>query len=80
MLKGAYHTDRLAIADILEVFIREVTIPDKPAISYAFRLHGRTSPDFADYLLAGYHHVNGEEIVTFHEKLHKAMIKDQVQE
>ncbi len=33
-----------------------------------------------DCLLAGYHHMNGEEIVTFDEKLHKAIIKDQIQE
>ena len=80
VLKGVYHADRPAIAKALEAFIQEVTIPDKLAITYAFRLYGRTSLDFVDCLLAGYHHMNGEEIVTFDEKLHKAIIKDQIQD
>ena len=80
VLKGVYHADRPTIAETLEAFIQEVTIPNKLAIAYAFRLYGRTSLDFVDCLLAGYHHMNGEEVVTFDEKLHKALIMDPILE
>jgi len=44
-------------------------------IIFVERRYGRTPLDFVDCLLAGYHHMNGEEVVTFDEKLHKALIK-----
>ena len=75
VLKSVYHADRSAIAETMEVFIQEITIPNRLAITYAFRLYGKTSLDFVDCLLAGYHHMNGEEIVTFDEKLHKLSSK-----
>ena len=79
VLKGVYHADRPMIAETLEAFIREVTIPNKPAVTYAFRLYGKTSLDFVDCLLAGYHHMNGEEVVTFDEKLHKVLLRNPIQ-
>ena len=78
VLRGVYHADRSAIAETLEAFIQEVTVPNKLAITYACRLYGKLSLDFVDCLLAGYHHMNGEEVITFDQKLHKVLIKDPI--
>jgi len=75
VLKGVYKADRTTIADTLVTFMQEVAVPDKPAVAYACKLYGKTSLDFVDCLLAGYHFVNGEDIVTFDQKLSKVLEK-----
>ena len=78
VLKGVYQVDRSTIAETLESLIQEISIPNKLVIAYACRLYGNTSLDFVDCILAGYHHMNGEEIVTFDQKLHKALVKNPI--
>lgn len=76
VLKGVYHVDRHAIAGTIEAFIQEIAIPNRLAVAYACRIYGQTMLDFVDCLLAGYHHVNGEDVVTFDRKLDKALKTD----
>ena len=76
VLRGVYKIDRATVAASLEAFIQEVTIAHKAAVSYAFILYGARSLDFVDCLLAGYHHTEGTVVITFDEKLGKALEKD----
>ena len=76
VLAGVYQADRTMIADALEAFIQEVDIPHKAALRYAFRLYKTKRLDFVDCVLAGYHHVDGTEIMTFDKKLGKTLSKD----
>lgn len=76
VLRGVYKVDRSSISAALESFLQEITIAQKPAIRYACRLFGTRSLDFVDCLLAGYHHMDGIEVITFDEKLGKVLLND----
>ena len=73
VLGGVYKADRTTISDALEAFIQEVDVPYKAAVRYAFRLYKRKKLDFVDCVLAGYHHIEGMDIITFDTKLEKAI-------
>ena len=76
VLAGVYKADRAMIADALDAFIQEVDIPHKAAIRYAFRLYRIRKLDFVDCVLAGYHHIDGLDVMTFDGKLQKALLND----
>lgn len=78
VLGGVYKADRATVSDALEAFIQEVDIPYKAAVRYAFRLYKISKLDFVDCLLAGYHHAEGMQIMTFDIKLEKALKTDQI--
>ena len=76
VLARVYKADRSAIAAGLETFLQEIVVSCKSAVIYACRLYGTRSLDFVDCLLAGYHHKNGSEILTFDLKLGKVLNHD----
>ena len=76
VLGGVYKADRLTIATALESFIQEVEIPNSAALQYAFQLFCNRKLDFVDCLLAGYHHMDGLDVMTFDAKLQKVLIND----
>ena len=76
VLAGVYKADRAMIADALDAFIQEVDIPHKAALRYAFRLYRSGKLDFVDCVLAGYHHMDGLDVITFDAKLQKALMND----
>ena len=76
VLKGVYHVDRHDIAATLEAFLQEISIGHKAAVTYAFRLYGKSSLDFVDCLLAGYHHTEGKTVATFDKNLLRALETD----
>ena len=78
VLGGVYKADRTTIATALEAFIQEVEVPHKAALRYAFQLYGLKKLDFVDCVLAGYHHAEGMNIMTFDMKLQKTLLNDQL--
>ena len=76
VLAGVYKANRATIADALGAFIQEVDVPHKAAIQYAFRLYRSRKLDFVDCVLAGYHHLDGLDVITFDGKLQKALLND----
>ena len=78
VLKGVYRVERTDIAKALATFVLETETSNKEAVLYALRLFGKTSLDFVDCLLAGYHHIMGLEIKTFDKKLQKVLDSDQL--
>ena len=76
VLAGVYKADRTMIADALGAFIQEVDVPHKAAIQYAFRLYKNRKLDFVDCVLAGYHHLDGLDVMTLDGKLQKALLND----
>ena len=76
VLAGVYKADRTMIADALGAFIQEVDVPHKAVIQYAFRLYKNRKLDFVDCVLAGYHYMDGMDVVTFDGKLQKALMND----
>ena len=76
VLAGVYKADRVMIADALDAFIQEVDVPHKAALRYAFRLYRSKKLDFVDCVLAGYHHMDGLDVVTFDLKLKNALMSD----
>ena len=73
VLKGVYQVSRADIAKTLVTFLQEVALSSKPALTYACLLYGKTSLDFVDCILAGYHHMEEKTIATFDKKLLKAL-------
>lgn len=73
VLAGVYGAECRQIAETVGAFLEEVEVPHPLALRYAFRLYGQSKLDFVDCVLAGYHHVDGAEILTFDKKLLKAL-------
>ena len=73
VLSGIYQADRTMIAVALDAFIQEVDVPHKTALRYAFRLYQAKKLDFVDCVLAGYHHMDGLDVMTFDAKLQKVL-------
>ena len=80
VLDGVYHAERQTISQALESFLSEVEVPHKNALRYAFRLYGARSLDFVDCLLAGYHYMEGRDILTFDKKLQRILMNDPLAE
>lgn len=78
VLAGVYGADRAIIADALALFLQEVDVPHKPAVQYAFRLYRESRLDFLDCVLAGYHHMENLDVVTFDKKLKRALASDRL--
>ena len=78
VLRGPYRASRSDIADGLLALLQDVSIPNAPAVRFACRMYGQTNLDFVDCLLAGYHHVNGETVLTYDKKLNKVLGQTQI--
>lgn len=76
VLSGVYKAERALITSALTTFINEVEISHKAALNYALQLYALRKLDFVDCLLAGYHHIDGIEIMTFDMKLQKVLMDD----
>ena len=76
VLAGVYKADRETIATTLEAFLQEIEVPHKAALKYAFKLYGRKKLDFVDCVLAGYHHIEGAEVMTFDVKLRRILTSE----
>lgn len=76
VLAGVYKADRGTITSTLESFLQEIDVSHKAALRYAFQLYGQKKLDFVDCVLAGYHYVEGQDIMTFDTKLLKALMND----
>lgn len=76
VLASVYKADWAVIASTLEAFLQEIDVPRKAAVRYALRLYAAKKLDFVDCVLAGYHHVDGKNVVTFDAKLQKAIFAD----
>lgn len=73
VLKGVYQAKRSDIAETLQDFLQEVSVPHKAAMAYACRLYGETNLDFVDCILAGYHFTEGADVLTFDKKLNNTL-------
>ena len=80
VLDGVYHAERQTISQTLDAFLSEVEVTHRNALRYAFRLYGAKNLDFVDCLLAGYHYMEGQDILTFDKKLHKVLLNDPLTE
>lgn len=78
VLAGVYRARRSMIAQALTMLLDEIEVSHKPALLYALRLYADSRLDFVDCLLAGYHHVEGQSVVTFDKKLQKALASDPI--
>lgn len=78
VLAGVYHANRGMIADALESLLSEVQVPNRLSLQYAIRLYRATGLDFVDCVLAGYHHAENQEVMTFDKKLKKALQTDMI--
>ena len=76
VLAGVYKADRETIASTLESFLLEIDIPHRAVLRYALQLYGKKKLDFVDCVLAGYHHFEDQDIMTFDTKLQKALLND----
>ena len=76
VLAGVYKANRAMIADALDAFMQEVDIPRKTVLRYAFRLYRNRRLDFVECVLAGYHYMDGLDVITFDAKLQKALMND----
>lgn len=76
VLAGVYKADRETIATTLEAFLQEIEVSHKAALKYAFKLYGRKKLDFVDCVLAGYHRIEGAEVMTFDVKLRKILTSE----
>ena len=69
VLKGVYQVERGDIAETVGSFLQEISVPHKAALAYACKLYGETRLDFVDCILAGYHFIEGLDVLTFDKKL-----------
>jgi len=80
VLAGVYHADRQTIGQTLEAFLQEIEVSHKNVLRYASRLYGESSLDFVDCILAGYHHMENQDVMTFDRKLRKALLNNPLTE
>lgn len=73
VLRGVYKAERGEMAGVLINLLREIEIEKKPAVLYALSVYGKTTLDFVDCVLAGYHHEMGIDIMTFDKKLNRLL-------
>lgn len=73
VLKGVYHVERADIGETVGNFLQEISVPHKAAIAYACKLYSEKSLDFVDCILAGFHYIEGADVLTFDERLKKAI-------
>lgn len=69
VLKGVYSLDRVRIAGTIKGFLELVGCPDFEVLEIALDTYSKTSLDFVDCVLYGYHYVRGAVIATFDRKL-----------
>ena len=71
VLAGVYKVDRRTIGETLFSLLSELDVSHKRSLQYALQLYKETTFDFVDCVLAGYHHEEHMDIMTFDRKLKK---------
>lgn len=76
VLKSVYAVRRERIGSIIQNISKIIHLENGPRILYAAELYSATSLDFVDCLLAAYHTINHETVVTFDKKLKKRLMAE----
>ena len=69
VLKGVYSMERKLITDTIKGFLGLVKCQYIEVVNTALDIYEKSSLDFVDCVLFGYHSVEGAEIATFDKKL-----------
>lgn len=73
VLKGVYGLPRSEASRALLAFLDDVSCDRQHVASFALRVYGSANLDFVDCVLLAESKVNGREVITFDEKLCKAI-------
>ena len=76
VLKGVYELGRAEIAETVRDFLDLIFCSERDTLETALDAYARTTLDFVDCVLYGYHAVKGAEIATFDRKLLRLLSED----
>ena len=72
--------ERGTVANTVKGFLEIVSCQESDVLNLALDVYASHNLDFVDCVLAGYHHIEGMDIVTFDRKLEKAIKADPITE
>ena len=75
VLTGVYEVSRSETAETLKLFLNEISISEKPVISYALSLYADSGLDYVDCILVARNIILKQEILTFDKKLNNKIAR-----
>ncbi len=75
VLTGVYEVSRSETAETLKLFLNEISISEKPVISYALSLYADSGLDYVGCILVARNIILKQEILTFDKKLNNKIAR-----